>query len=81
MKNLVEYIKRVGTAFSVLFNVIIGGHSNQTFSARNWGWKREDRPNVVWLINLVFNDAHHCMESWVYWKVRKEVDSKPKNLE
>lgn len=73
MKNLVEYIERVGIALSVLFNVILGGYSNQTFSARNWDWKRQNKPNLVLVINFIFNDAHHCMESWVYWKVRKEV--------
>jgi hypothetical protein len=79
MKNVfIDYIKRCGTAFSVFFNVIFFGESNQTFSARNWHWKRNSKPNIVWLINVAFNDSHHCMESWVYWKVRKDFGSKTK---
>lgn len=75
-KVMIDYIKRIGTAVSVLINVILGGHSNQTLSARNWELKRNDKLNFVWFINLMFNDKHHCVESWVYWKVRKDLDSK-----
>lgn len=64
------YIHRVGLALSVLFNVITGGASNQTFSARNWHWRKNDRPNIVWLIDGVLGH-NHCMECWVYWKVRE----------
>ena len=63
------YIKRVLIAFSVLVNVILGGMNNQTFSARNWQWKRERKPNLVWLIDLVVGKGH-CSECWVYWKTR-----------
>ena len=65
------YIKRVLIAFSVLVNVILGGMNNQTFSARNWQWKRERKPNLVWLIDLVVGKGH-CSECWVYWKTRKK---------
>lgn len=64
------YIHRVGLALSVLFNVITGGASNQTFSARNWHWRKNDRPNIVWLIDSLLGTGH-CMECWVYWKVRE----------
>jgi hypothetical protein len=94
MGRLINYISRVGIALSVLFNVLLGGPSNQTFSARNYGWKRDGEPNLVWLIDFVFFYAgygiqyvlkrmqsritltpqtNHCMESWVYWRVRKDV--------
>lgn len=49
----IKYVARIGIALSVLFNVLLGGPSNQTFSARNWGWKREHRLNFVWLIDGV----------------------------
>ena len=64
------YIKRVLVAFSVLVNVILGGTNNQTFSARNWQWKRERKPNLVWLLDLVIGKGH-CSECWVYWKTRR----------
>lgn len=66
-----SYIKRVLTALSVLFNVILGGSNNQTFSARNWQWRRDSKPNIVWLIDIVIGKGH-CSECWVYWKTRKQ---------
>ena len=68
--RLSHYLKRVLTALSVLLNVLLGGSNNQTFSARNWQWKKEGKPNIVWLIDL-FLGKGHCTECWVYWKVRK----------
>ena len=35
MESLFKYFERVGIALSVLLNVVLGGYSNQTFSARN----------------------------------------------
>lgn len=93
--KVVKYISRIGIALSVLLNVTLGGPSNQTFSARNWGWKKEGRKNFVWIIDGIcdyvlepiinlflthvfksdikvsFKD--HCMTSWIYWRVRKDV--------
>lgn len=66
---LIKYLTRVGVAMSVLFNVLTGGASNQTFSARNWQWKKDKRLNLVWLIDLMIGKGH-CAECWVYWKVR-----------
>lgn len=65
-----EYFERVGIAMSVLFNVILGGRSNQTFSARNWQWKKENKFNLVPAIDFVLGH-NHCAECWVYWKVRE----------
>jgi hypothetical protein len=65
-----DYIVRVLIAVSVLFNVITGGKSNQTFSARNWQWKKDGRYNLVWIIDKVLG-SNHCAECWVYWKVRE----------
>ena len=65
------YIKRVLIAFSVLVNVMLGGMNNQTFSARNWQWRRDHKPNFVWLIDLVVGKGH-CSECWVYWKTRRK---------
>lgn len=66
-----RYLNRVLTSLSVLLNVILGGHNNQTFSARNYEWKRLKKPNLVWLIDLVLGYGH-CLECWAYWKVRRE---------
>ncbi len=68
------YFQRIGIAISVLFNVILGGYSNQTFSARNYHWKKQGRYNLVWLIDkLFFFDEDHCMHSWSYWILRKDL--------
>lgn len=69
-----RYINRVCIALSVLFNVIFGGYSNQTFSARNYHWKKQGKPNLVWLIDRIFFwQPGHSMLSWVYWRSRKDV--------
>lgn len=83
-----QYLKRIGIALSILINVLLGGYSNQTFSARNYMWKRAGLPNLVWLIDGIFNTvafsvnkifgtnynfSNHCLESWAYWRVRKDV--------
>ncbi len=74
MQKVYKYIERVGIALSVLLNVLLGGYSNQTFSARNYGWKREGKPNLVWLIDTIFwFDPNHCLDAWTYWIVRKEI--------
>ena len=93
--NFFKYVSRIGIALSVLLNVILGGYSNQTFSARNWGWYREGKWNLVWFIdgvcdyilqpivnliltrvlksNIRVSMSNHCMTSWVYWRLRKDV--------
>lgn len=75
---LVQYLTRVGITLTVALNVIIfGGYSNQTFSARNYEWKRQGKPNIVFLIDgvwFVFSGKkvkHHCLDSWSYWYIRK----------
>jgi hypothetical protein len=92
---MLKYLARIGIALSVLLNVILGGPSNQTFSARNWGRKRRGQINLVWLIDgvcdyilepatnfvltyVVKTDKRvvlkdHCMTSWIYWRIRKDV--------
>jgi len=72
--RVLRYIRRVLIATSILVNVILGGPSNQTFSARNHGWKKINKYNLVWLIDfLVFWDNDHCMMSWLYWKTGKNI--------
>jgi len=64
-----QYLTRIGIALSVLLNVILGGKSNQTFSARNWEWKIRGKPNIVWFIDRIFwLEQRHCEASWVFWK-------------
>ena len=65
-----NYVLRNGAALSILLNTLTGGPSNQTFSARNWEWKRNKRPNLVWLIDHLASmiEEDHCMCRWVYWK-------------
>jgi len=72
---MLEYLKRVGIALSVLFNVLLGGYSNQSFSARNYAWKKQGKRNLVSVIDFVFKkvfkDDNHCLSAWVYWYTRK----------
>ena len=72
MEALARYIIRVGIAFSMFVNVILGGPLGQTFSARNYQWKVEKRLNIVFLIDLFFLifafQRHHCRKSWCKWK-------------
>lgn len=76
-QTVFKYIKRVAIALSVLLNVLLGGDSNQTFSARNWERKRRGLPNLCAVIDSVFyvlfSDNTHCLTSWVFWRVRKDV--------
>lgn len=65
---------RVGIAISILLNVILGGSSNQTFSARQYERKRLDKKNIVWLIDAIFFfDDDHCMMSWLFWRTHKDI--------
>jgi hypothetical protein len=65
-----HYLKRVMTSLSILLNVLLGGDNNQTFSARNYEWKRRGLPNMSILVDFIFG-KDHCLHCWVYWKVRK----------
>ena len=67
----VTYLVRILIALSVLLNVILGGRLNQTFSARNWEWKRNQKINVVRLLDALLGDGH-CSRAWSYWKVRRK---------
>jgi len=69
--GLGSYLRRVLTALSVLLNVLLGGSNNQTFSARNHQWQKDGKPNIVYLIDKLLGEGH-CVECWVYWKVRKK---------
>lgn len=74
LKKTLRYLERVGIALSVLINVVLGGKSNQTFSARNYGWKKQNKFNIVWLIDfLIFWDRDHCLHSWLYWYTGKNI--------
>lgn len=74
--KLFRYIERVGIALSVLLNVLLGGYSNQTFSARNYDWKKRNRPNIVFIIDFIFlflfGQRDHCMSSWINWKLIRQ---------
>ena len=64
------YLFRVGIALSILINVILGGRSNQTFSARNYQRQRDGKANCVKAIDRVLG-KDHCLFCWTNWKVRK----------
>ena len=66
---MVRYVRRVSIAFSIFVNVLLGGRINQTFSARNWQRKRDNKANLVYIINNVFGNRDHCWDSWVKWTI------------
>jgi len=70
LNGLATYLKRLLTALSVLLNVTLGGHNNQTFSARNHQWKKDGKPNICKAIDYLLGEGH-CAECWAYWRVRK----------
>lgn len=46
------------------------GDNNQTFSARNWEWKRRNKINVVYLLDKIFFwDTDHCLNAWIKWEI------------
>lgn len=74
MKKIWKYTNRVCIAFSVLLNVILGGPSNQTLSARMHQRKRDGKLHCTYLIDKIFYwEPEHCLISWSYWKVRYDV--------
>lgn len=65
-----KYLNRVGTSASIFLNVITGGKSNQTLSARQYARYRQGKPNLVWIIDeIFFLEDDHCMESWIKWEI------------
>lgn len=75
-----EYIARIGIALSVLLNVVTGGASNQTFSARNYIWKMHGEKNAVLVIDLIFFwQPDHCRNSWLYWVIIKYRADTPRH--
>jgi len=77
MNKFYKYLKRIGIALSILLNVLLGGYINQTFSARNYGWHLKNKPNLVMVLDFVFdkvfNDRSHCMKAWSYWLIRRKL--------
>ena len=70
MTGFKRYVHRVTLSFSVLLNVILGGRSHQTFSARNYQWQKDSRRNVAKFIDAVLGEGH-CQDCWVHWKIRE----------
>jgi hypothetical protein len=63
-----NYLSVIGCSLSILANAILGGQYNQTFSARNWEWKRQGRFNLVVIIDaLHYHEPDHCMMSYIRW--------------
>ena len=69
MSILYEYLIRIIIALSVLLNVILGGHSNQSFSARNFYWKQRGMFNLVGIIDFIaWFDPNHCEQSYILFE-------------
>lgn len=69
-KQVAKYLSRVFLALSILLNTLLGGSTNQAFSARNWHWKKKGYWNLVWIIDKIFfwQDSH-CQESYIKWSI------------
>jgi len=78
---VINYFIRVITSLSVLINVILGGKSNQTISARQYDLKKRGKINLVRIIDIIFFwNSSHCMTSWSDWliieKGNKSIDKR-----
>jgi len=71
LSGLGAYLKRVLKSLSILLNVVLGGPSNQTFSARNYQRKKSGKIHCTPLIDAIFG-KDHCVRSWMYWKVQSK---------
>lgn len=59
-------------SMSILLNSLFGGLPFQTFSARNWEWHRDNKFNIVRVIDfLVWFEKDHCMNCWIRWYLGK----------
>ena len=71
---IIKYFSRVLLSFSILLNTVLGGSTNQSFSARNWELKLNNLPNAVWLIDAIFfRHINHCEQSYVKWQMIKQA--------
>lgn len=66
---MISYIQRVGIAFSILFNVLLGGKSNQTVSATMHERKRQGKIHICPIIDFLSFEEDHCLTAWVKWKI------------
>jgi hypothetical protein len=73
LKAVSKYLFRVGLALSILLNTLALGHPNQTFSARNYEWKKQGKPNLVWFIDWLLGDPNHCLIDWCNWILVRDV--------
>ena len=65
------YLFKVFLMISCLLNAAIGGKAYQSFSVRNWDWKRRGLFNLVAVIDYCLG-KDHCMESWVSWRIARD---------
>ena len=68
--GLVNYLSRVTLAMSILVNVLLGGHSYQTIAARNLQRMRDNKLNLVWLLDFMYGDCH-SVKLWIDWRARR----------
>ena len=55
----------------MLFNRLLLGDPDQTFSTRNWVWKKQNKFNLVFIIDTILGQGH-CMESWIKWIIKNK---------
>lgn len=70
MKSIKLYLYNNLISVSIFLNTVSGGKPYQSFSARNWDLKRNNKKNLVNFIDtLFFFDPDHCMGCWIHWKI------------
>jgi hypothetical protein len=75
-----RYLNGIMISSSILLNAILGGKTNQTFSARNWDRKLRNKLNLVWLIDAIFFfEKDHCQEAWIRWTLIRAAMSSYNN--
>ena len=74
-RKIKTYLFKVFLMISCLLNAAIGGKAYQSFSVRNWDWKRRGLFNLVTVIDYCLG-KDHCMESWVSWRIARDNTKK-----
>ena len=67
----VYYTKKSLLKVSMVFNRLLLGEPDQTFSTRNWIWKKQNKFNLVFAIDILLGQGH-CMESWIKWIIKNK---------
>lgn len=66
------HIIRAILPFSKILNFLLGGSIHQSFSARNYEWKENGKPNLAWLLDKLLGEKH-CLISYILWRRKTQA--------